>query len=126
MKIDWSIVGGILLLLFSAAFMIGLIMWTVDVAFGDTAGLITLKAYRALPASTKSALVAGAMAATEHVGMRCPDPQLSVGEYVSTLNFRASLDESKPWIAHYFDLVMAKGCVVEEDRTLPSLVGPTS
>ena len=126
MRIDWGIVAGIILVLFSAAFMIGLIMWTVDVAFGETAGEMTLKAYRALPASAKSALVAGAMAATEHVGIRCPNPQLSVGEYVSTLNFRASLDESKPWIAHYFDLIMAKGCVVEEDGTLPSLVGPTS
>ena len=36
MKIDWGVVGGIVLLLFSAVFMIGLIMWTVDVAFGET------------------------------------------------------------------------------------------
>ena len=80
-----------------------------------SAGVMTLKEYRALSSHAKTALMAGAMAATEHVGLRCPDPQFTVGEYVSVLMFRGTLDETKPWISHYFDLATAKGCRVEED-----------
>ena len=79
-----------------------------------SAGVMTLKEYRALSSHAKTALMAGAMAATEHVGLRCPDPQFTVAEYVSVLTFR-TLDEAKPWISHYFDLATAKGCRVEED-----------
>ena len=107
MKVDWGIVGGIILVLFSAAFMIGLIMWTVDVAFGETAGEMTLYTFRSQPHETQILLIVGAMAAVEHVGLVCPKP-MAAEDILYEL--RSHWDYSEPWIKRYFDIITARGC----------------
>jgi len=85
-------------------------------AFGGTAGSMTLDEFRKIPEAMRTAMVAGAMATTEHAGLRCPEPQTTVAEYVSALQWRI-LDASKPWITYYFMLVDQRGCrQIEEER----------
>lgn len=110
---NWWGVGGTFLLLVSMLVTCAFILWTTTAAFGQTAGGMTLAEFRRLADPTKSALVAGAMATTEYVGMACPDPQRTVAEYVSALTWRKQFDAGKPWIAYYFTLTDEHGCRVE-------------
>ena len=103
----------ILLLVMSLGIAVGIIHFSLSFAYGGTAGAMTLKEFRQLPGTTKSAMVAGAMATTEYVGLACPDPQKTVAEYVSALTWR-KLDDGKPWIEFYFRLTDEHGCRVEE------------
>ena len=107
---------GVLLVLISAFIVFGIIHFSVTFAHGQTAGAMTLREFRQLPGAAKIGMVAGAMAATEHVGMRCPDPQRSVSEYVSILTYRATFTDTHPWIEFYFRLVDEHGCRVEESE----------
>ena len=115
MRIDWGVVGGIILVLFSAAFMIGLIMWTVDVAFGETAGEMTLYIFRSQPHETQILLIVGAMAAVEHVGLVCPSP-MTAEDILYELRTHWG-DYSEPWIKQYFDIITARGCHIGTDSS---------
>ena len=108
---------GVLLVLTSAFIVFGVIHFSVLFAYGQSAGALTLKDFRVLPQSTRIMLVAGAMAATEHAGLRCPDPQRTVAEYVSALTFRR-LDDTQPWVGHYFRMADEQGCRVEDEEPL--------
>ncbi len=110
MRIGWGIAGACLLLL-SGVLVIGLILLTIQAAFGESAGSVTLKQFREYPERARTALVAGAMAVTEHAGMVCPGPLMTVKEYVTTLTHRP-FDESAPWVAAYFALIDERGCGV--------------
>ena len=112
-RVNWGPLVGVTLVLFSFALCVMLILWTTQAAFGETAGSITLKQFRAMPSSQRSTLIAGAMAATEHLGLICPEPQRTVGEYVAALTHR-KLDDSTPWVAQYFTLADEHGCRVPE------------
>ena len=112
-RIEWRPLAGLALVLVSFVVCVALIVWSSTGVFGATAGGLTLKQFRAMPAEQRSTLLAGAMAATEYVGMVCPEPQKTVGEYVAALTHR-TLDESAPWIAYYFELVDEHGCRVPE------------
>ena len=111
---------GILLVLVSAFITLGIIHFSVSLAHGQSAGAMTLGEFRQLPGPTKSAMIAGAMATTEHVGMRCPDPQRTVAEYVSALTWR-KLDVAQPWVEYYFRMTTEHGCRVEDDEEPVSL-----
>ena len=115
-QVNWGPLAGLGLVLFSAALCLGLIVWASTAAFGQTAGGMTLKEFRAHPQLTKSALVAGAMATAEHLGLRCPDPQLSVAEYVSMMTWK-KLDDQQPWVAQFFMLTTQQGCDVGETQS---------
>ena len=116
-RTNWWGVSGTLLLLVSMLATCAFILWATTAAFGQTAGSMTLKEFRAHPQLTKSALVAGAMATAEHLGLRCPDPQLSVAEYVSRLTWR-KLDDQQPWVSHFFVLTTQQGCEVGEQSAM--------
>lgn len=111
-RTNWWGVSGTLLLLVSMVLTCAFILWATTAAFGQTAGAMTLQEFRAHSQFTKSALVAGAMATAEHLGLRCPDPQLSVAEYVSRLTWR-TLDPQRPWVSYFFDLTTQQGCDVD-------------
>ena len=118
-RVNWGVVGGLVAVLFSMALSFAIIHFSVSLAHGQTAGGMTLKEFRQQPPMVKSALVAGAMATTEHVGMQCPDPQRTVAEYVSALTWR-KLDDQKPWVAYYFTLTNEHGCRIEDDAPVSS------
>ncbi len=112
---DWGPLGGLALILFSFVVCAGLIIWGATALFGATAGEITLKEFRAYAQPTQVALVLGAMAATEHLGLRCPAPQLTVTEYASALAWR-KLDEGQPWIGQFIRLMVQQGCQVSDKQ----------
>lgn len=121
-RVNWGVIGGLVAVLFSAALCLGIIVWSTQSAYGaeptpTIAGQATLKWFRGLPQGTRAALVAGAMAAVNHAGMQCPQA-ITVAEHVSALTYRGSLDESKPWVEHYFSLAFEQGCrIIENDVT---------
>ena len=104
-----------MILFFSLVVAIGIILWTTQAAFGGSAGSITLKQFRAYPEQARISLVMGAMATTEHAGLACPPPVMTVAEYAAALQYRV-FDETKPWIVYYFQLIDERGCRVEEDN----------
>ena len=114
-RADWGPLGGLVIVLFSVVVCAGLLLWGVMAVFGATAGEMTLKEFRALPEPTRTALVAGAMAATEHLGLRCPAPQLTVVEYASALTWRR-LDEQIPWVDQFIRLAVQQGCQVSDKQ----------
>ena len=114
-RVNWGTVGGVVIVLFSLALFLAILHWGVSLAHGASAGSMTLDAFRKHPSEIRTALVAGAMAATEQAGLRCPAPQGTVAEYVSALQWRV-LDTNKPWIAYYFMLLDQRGCQVENDQ----------
>ena len=69
--------------------------------------------FRTLPRGAQTALVAGAMAAVGHVGVRCPEP-MTVGEQVARLQWRVNIDVNTPWIDVYFEDITTRGCQVEQ------------
>ncbi len=114
----WGAIGGLLLVLLSAAWVIWIIVWTTQAAFGESAGSagsVTLNQFRLYPDHIRIALLAGAMAATEHASLVCPAPQMTVAEYAATLQWRV-FDEEKPWIVYYFQLIDERGCRVPEEE----------
>ena len=110
----WGPLAGLLIVLFSFVVTLGLILWASTAAFGGSAGSVTLKQFRAYPEQTRVSLVMGAMATTEHAGLACPPPVMTVAEYAAALQSRA-FDETRPWIVYYFQLIDERGCKVEED-----------
>ena len=112
-RVNWDPVIGALLVIVSALLVFGIIHFSSGFAYGETAGSLTLKDFRAMPLITKAALVNGAMATVEHLGMTCPDPQRTVGEYVSRLTY-LKLDESAPWVSYFLLLTTEQGCQITE------------
>lgn len=111
-NIDYIV--GTLLVLVSAFIAFGIIHFSLTFAYGQTAGAMTLKEFRQLPGAARISLVAGAMAATEHVGLRCPAPQRAVSDYVFILTYRATFNDAQPWVEYYFRLTDEHGCRIEE------------
>ena len=126
-KVNWSIIGGIGLVIVSAVFSIALILWSSQ-AFGAGAPRYaeerTLAWFRTLPDGTRAALIAGAMAAVGHVGLKCPEP-ITVAEHVARLTWGSNLALREPWIKAYFNLITARGCRVENDEPTVDLEGGT-
>ncbi len=121
-RIEWGPLVGLGLILMSAALCLALL---ATAAFGASAGDMTLAEFRAQPRPVQAALVAGGLATTEHLGLRCPPPVASVAEYISALTWR-KLDEQRPWVGFFLDLVAQRGCRVEDDSFRPALpqLGP--
>jgi len=116
---DWGALSGFMILLFSAVLTLVCLFWSVQLAFGESAGEMTLAQFRQHSQPIQHALIAGAMAVTEHAGLRCPEPQMSVAEYASALRWRTR-DDQQPWIKYYFELIDQKGCKVDEGGEGPA------
>ena len=113
-RTHWGPLAGLLIILLSFALTLGIIIWSAQAAFGESAGSVTLKQFRLYPDQARTALVVGAMATTEHAGLVCPKPQMTAADYVTALQSR-TFDETKPWILYYFQLIDERGCRVEEE-----------
>ena len=118
MSADPGAWAGLILLLVSALFSLGVILYVATAAFGQThPNDRSLKWFRSLEPPTQTALVAGAMAAVGHLGLRCPEP-ITVGEQVAQLRLQlARVDES--WISVYFQLITKRGCRVVDNTIDP-------
>ena len=108
-RVDRGRLMGLLLVLGSALFSIWVILHMANAAFGAEAGKVALSEFRAYHSALQVGAVNGAFAVTDTMGIRCPTPNKTVGEYIAALQYR-SYDVTKPWVTYLIQLMHEAGC----------------